>query len=468
MPIPVPPDPASVGSDHLRETVARLITSGEVDTVGLGASDFNGIFRGKHMPAETFLKNIANPMSIGDMLFALDPVDGVVEEGPAAGWWPISDRGMREMRGTPLPETFRMVPWRDRTAVALCEFAFTDGTPVDAEPRRVLQRVIERARSLGLEPMVGYELEFYVFGEDVRSAAAKGWKNLTPFAPRQAWGMARAGGDDGLLRTLRDGLRDFGIPVEAWSVEGGPGQYEINVPYSGALEAADRAFLHRFAVKELVERAGSIATFMARPPGVDYGSSLHLHHSLWLDDGSNGMSDADDDLRLSRRARQFIAGQLDCQYELAALYAPTVNSYKRLMPGMSSGATATWAVENWSAAVRVINSSPSATRVEFRTAGADANPYLAIAATLAAGLSGIERELEPPAVARGVADEQPGVRRVPASLWEAVDALQSSAVARDFLGGEFVEIYLATRRGELAAFQHAVSDWEAQRYLMAF
>jgi glutamine synthetase len=250
-------------------------------------------------------------------------------------------------------------------------------------------------------------------------------------------------------------------------VEGGAGQYEINVPYAGALEAADRAFLHRFAIKELVESDGSLATFMARPPGAAYGSSMHLHASLWGEDGTNAMSDPEGELKLSTTARRFIAGQLDAQHELTALIAPNVNSYKRLLPGMSSGATATWALENWSAAVRVISTTPASTRVEFRTPGADANPYLAIAAALAAGLSGIERELEPPPVATGLADEQDGARRVPASLWDAVGALEKSAIARDHLGDDFVEIYLATRRGELAAFQSAVTDWEAERYLLA-
>jgi glutamine synthetase len=277
--------------------------------------------------------------------------------------------------------------------------------------------------------------------------------------------MSGAGVEERLLRGLREGLRDFGIPVEAWSIEAGAGQYEINVPYTSALEAADRAFLHRYAIRELVEATGASVTFMARPPRAPYGSSLHLHHSLWTDDSTNAMWDPDDELHLSATARSFIAGQLDAQYALAALYAPTVNSYKRLLPGMSAGATATWAIENWSTAVRVLNSSPGATRAEFRTAGSDANPYLAIAATLAAGLNGIERGLDLPPMGRGLADEDPNARRVPASLWEAVDALAASDVARDWFGDPFVDAYLASRRGELAAFQLAVTDWETDRYL---
>jgi glutamine synthetase len=453
--------------ESLRAAVAGLIESGEIDTVGLGSSDFSGIFRGKHMPAQTFLDRIESPMAIGDMLFALDTVDGVVEVGPEKGWWPISDRGLREMRCIPAPETFRIVPWRERTAIALCDFTFSDGRPVDPAPRRVLKRVIDRVRAAGYEPKIGYELEFYVYRESPDSAAEKGYRGLQTFSPRQAWSMLRTDVHDNLLRVLRDGLRDFGIPIEAWSVEGGGGQYEINVPYCGAMEAADRAFLHRFAIKELAEREGLLATFMARPPGSLYGSSMHLHQSLWREDGSNAMSDPDGDLALSDVARHYIAGQLACQYELAALYAPQVNSYKRLLPGMSSGSSATWGVENWSTAVRVISSTPNATRTEFRSAGADANPYLAIAASLAAGLHGVEQGLELPPRTRGLAEEETGARSVPGSLNEAIIALDSSAVARDFLGDETVDVYLATRRGELHAFQQAVTDWESERYLVA-
>jgi glutamine synthetase len=457
--------PATGAIDDLRSAVASLIEQGALDTVGVGAADFNAIFRGKYLPARVFLDRVESPMAIGDMLFAFDPVDGIIEEGPSEGWWPISDRGLREMRCLPIGDTFRLVPWRERTAIILSTFTFNDGQPVLAEPRRVLQRVIERARSLGYEPRVGYELEFYLFRESPGSLVHKGFHDLEAFAPAQAWAMSGTEAHDGILRRLRAGLEEFGIPIEAWSVEGGAGQYEINVPYCDALEAADRAFLHRFAIKELAAQDGLMATFMARPPGSIYGSSLHLHHSLWTANGRNAMSDPGGADRLSDVARAFIAGQLDAQGELICLMAPLVNSYKRLLPGMSSGASATWGMENWSTAVRVIASSPRATRVEMRTSGADANPYLAIAATLAAGLHGIERGLEPPPRTAGLAEDAAGAQRVPGSLDAGIAALEGSAVARDFLGSHFVDVFLATRRGELAALQASVTDWETERYL---
>jgi glutamine synthetase len=451
--------------DVLRSGVEGLIEAGRLDTVGVGAGDFNGIFRGKYLPAEKFLAEIESPMAIGDMVFVLDPAEGVTIDGPDHGWWPVSERGFREMRCIPVPESFRLVPWRDRTAIVLADFTFNDGAAVEAAPRRVLQRVIDRARSMGLDPMAGYELEFFVFRETLDTVARKGYRDLTPFASRrQAWSMLQGRAEEGLARTLREGLDGFGIPVETWLVEGGHGQYEINVPYSDALQSADRALLHRFAIKELAEREGLLATFMARPPGSVYGSSMHLHHSLWRQDGTNALYDAEGDASLSDLARHFIAGQLACQRELACLFAPNVNSYKRLVPGLSSGPNATWGFENWSTAVRVIAASASATRIEFRTAGADADPYLAIAASLAAGLHGIEQRLEPPPVTRGLGDDV-DAQRVPGSLGEAIVALDGSAVARDFFGDHFVDVYLATRRGELEAFQNVVSDWEGERYL---
>ena len=453
--------------EALRSTVTELVAEGSLDTVGVGAGDFNGIFRGKYLPASAFADRIAHPVMISDMLFAFDPADGVAEHGPDGFWWPLSERGLKEMRCTPQPSSFRLVPWRDRTAVVLGSFTFNDGRPVTSEPRRVLQRVIDRARAQGFEPRVGYELEFYVFQESARSIRHKGFRDLDTLAPRQAWSMTGGAAQEQLLRKLRDGLRDFGIPVEAWSVEGGRGQYEINVPYCDALRAADQALLHRFAVKEIAADLGVTATFMARPPGSSYGSSLHLHHSLWAADGTNAMSDPGAEHGLSAVASSFVAGQLAAQRELICMLAPLINSYKRLLPGMSSGATATWGVENWSTAVRVINSSPAATRAEMRTAGADANPYLAIAATLAAGLNGVERGLVPPAQTRGLVEHGGTTVHVPGSLEAGIRALTSSEVAREFFGAEFVEVYAATRRAELDAFQGVVTDWEAERYLYA-
>jgi glutamine synthetase len=453
--------------EYLRQAVTRLVDEGGLEAVGVGASDFNGIFRGKMLPAERFVANIEDPLAIGDMFFVFDPAEGVAEEGPGKGWWPLSDEGFREMRCRPLPETFRMVPWRDRTGLVLCDFAFTDGTEVGAAPRKVLERVVARARELGYEPFCGYELEFYLLRESAGTLRSRHWQDLAAHSPRaQGWSMLRAGLDDDVLRPLRDGLRDFGIPVEAWAVEGGAGQYEINVPYATALEAADRAFLHRFAIKEIAARHGCLATFMARPPGMPYGSSLHLHQSLWTPEGDNAFHEAADGDRLSELARSFVAGLLANQYELAALYAPNVNSYKRLLPGMSSGGNATWGFENWSTGVRVIATSPSATRVEFRSPGADANPYLAIAAALAAGLDGIERGATPPAASRGDASAS-DARRVPRGLHEAITALEGSAMARGAFGEQFLGVYAATRRAELDAFQRTVSDWEAERYLEA-
>ena len=451
--------------EALRTKVRKLIAEDRLDTVGVCAGDFNGILRGKYLPADAFVERIENPVMVSDMLFAFDPIDGVCDQGPDGFWWPLSERGLKEMRCAPVPSSFRLVPWRDRTALVLGSFSFNDRSPVVAEPRRVLQRVVDRARASGFEPRVGYELEFYAFQETAESMREKGYRDLSTLAPRQAWSMSGTAAQERLLRALRAGLTDFGIPVEAWTVEGGRGQYEINVPYCDALEAADRALLHRFAVKEIADGLGLTVTFMARPPGSAYGSSLHLHHSLWGRDGRNAMSDAGAEHGLSDVARSFVAGQLEAQSELISMLAPFVNSYKRLLRGMSSGASRTWGVENWSAAIRVINASPEKTRAEMRTAGADANPYLAIAATLAAGMSGVERKLTLTAPTTGLAENDAAVEYVPGSLEAGLRGLGTSEVARDFFGAEFVEVYAATRRAELDAFQAVVTDWEADRYL---
>jgi glutamine synthetase len=426
-----------------------------VETVILAGADTHGIMRGKRLPIAELDRAAQQGIALCDVIWAL-PVDEVepVQPPPGhAGYFPRD--GYPDMLAVPDLETARVVPWFDHTALLLCDFVDHDGGAIPLSPRAVLRKVVERARSMGVEPIVGVELEFYVLRETPRSALAKRPSQLEAVEARPSvYGVVAASRHEPLAGAVREALRRSGLAVEACNPEAGPGQFEINLRAAPALQAADEAFLLKSAVKEVAARQGLLATFMAKPRSDWPGSSCHLHLSLGAGDGT---------------MRHFIGGLLSGMAELTALFAPTPNSYRRFAPYSWAGTTATWGVDNRSAGLRAISRGEGTTRVEHRQAGADANPYLAVSAALAAGLDGVERECEPAPPVEGdvYASADGGSRPLPATLGEATDLLEGSALAREWLGDDVVTHCVAMRRGELAAQAAAVTDWETSRYLEA-
>jgi glutamine synthetase len=364
-----------------------------------------------------------------------------------AGWFPRD--GYPDMLAIPDLDTARVVPWHDATALVLCDFVDVDGGAIPVSPRAVLRSVVQRARAMGLEPIAGVELELYLLRETPESVLAKRPSQLVAVEERPSvYGVVTASRTEPFAAAARATLRGYGLAVEACNPESGPGQLEINLRAAPALCAADEAFLLKSAVKEIAARQGLMATFMAKPRSDWPGSSCHLHLSL---------RDA-----TASTMRHFLGGLLAGMAELTALMAPTPNSYRRFVAHSWAGTTATWGVDNRSAGVRVLGD-----RVEHRQAGADANPYLALAAALAAGLDGVRRECEPPPPVEGDVYASAGAPALPATLAEATDLLERSALAREWLGDDVVEHCVAMRRGELAAQAEAVTDWETARYLEA-
>jgi glutamine synthetase len=431
-----------------------------VETVILAGADTHGIMRGKRVP----IAELGRATALSDVIWAL-PVDEAEPVPPPpghAGYFPRA--GYPDMLAVPDVETARIVPWHDRTALVLCDFVGRDGAAVPVSPRAVLRSVTSRARSMGLEPIVGVELELYLLRETPRSAAAKRPSQLVAVDERPSvYGVVAASRHERFAGAVRETLRRYGLAVEACSPEAGPGQLEINLRAAPALQAADEAFLLKSAVKEIAARQGLLATFMAKPRSDWPGSSCHLHLSLRSnlkrDSPSLGFHDP-------ATMRHFIGGLLGGMAELTAVLAPTPNSYRRFVPYSWAATTATWSVDNRSAGVRAICDGAGATRVEHRQAGADANPYLAAAAALAAGLDGVQRACEPPPPVEGDVYAL-SVPPLPGSLAEATDLLERSALARDWLGDDVVDHCVAMRRAELAAQAAAVTDWETARYLEA-
>jgi glutamine synthetase len=442
---------ASTLCPTLAQDCVRLLRRRGVETVILAGADTHGIMRGKRVPIAELDRAAQDGVALCEVIWAL-PVDEVepVQRPPGhAGWFPRD--GYPDMVAVPDLDTARVVPWHDATALVLCDFVDRDGAAVPLSPRAVLRAVAKRARAMGVEPIVGVELEFYLLRETPQSVLAKRPSQLEAVDARPSvYGVVAGSRQEPFARAVRETLLRYDLAVEACNPESGPGQFEINLRAAPALQAADEAFLLKSAVKEIAAQHGLLATFMAKPRSDWPGSSCHLHLSV-LDGTASTL-------------RHLVGGLLAGMAELTALLAPTPNSYRRLTPYSWAATTATWSTDNRSAGVRAL-----AARVEHRQAGADANPYLAVAAALAAGLDGVQRECEPPRAVDGdvyaLGDE--AAPPLPATLAEATDLLERSALARDWLGDDVVEHCVAMRRSELAAQAAAVTDWETARYLEA-
>ncbi len=438
----------------------RIVEERGLDWVKLGVFDVDGVLRGKYVSRDKFFSALDHGFGFCDVVLGWDCTDALYDNVRFTGW----HTGYPDAPVRIVPQTCRELPEGDEGLLFVCEFAG------DAEalcPRGALRRVVERARAMGFEPWAAVEYEFFVFDETPASLHDKGFRNLQPLTPGNfGYSVLRnsvwAEFHTGLLRLARR----MRLDLEGLHTETGPGVIEAALAVDRGVGAGDRAALFKTFCKVYAQRCGKTATFMARWSDKLPGQSGHLHVSLRSTDG--GMAFADDAAAdgMSETMRHFIGGCLAFMPELTALVAPTVNSYKRLVPGFWAPTAATWGVENRTCALRAIVATPKARRVEHRVAGADANPYLALAAALASGLEGIERRIDPGAPLEGNAYEfdAPPNRRLPRTLDEAADRFEASAVARKWLGDAFVEHFAATRRWEARAYRKAVTDWELERY----
>jgi glutamine synthetase len=453
--------------EPLVEHVRRTIVENNLEVIIAGASDLNGLFLGKRIPAVCFGERPLASVPVGDVIWILDTEQDAIPPPPdPEAWWPSWSRGgYADIEAIPDLSTLRIVPWLERTGLVLCEYFFTDGRAIEIAPRSLLRRLVRRAESIGSAKFAA-EFEFCFFQETEETLEDKGHQALAlrtlTLRPR-AYGIQRGTTDEHITRPLVRGLEGFGIPIERWHPELGPGQYEVNMAFTDLLDAGDRAFLFKHAVKEIAAQHALMATFMAKPLP-SFGSSCHLHQSLWKED-QNLFWDDEREGNLSDLALHYIGGSLAALPDLTLPLAPTLNSYKRLTPHSAAGTTATWSYDNRTTALRILNHDANSCRVENRVAGGDVNPYLAIAASLAGGLYGIENRVRPPAAFVGDAYGDPTVTQLPTSLEEAIAAFESSPIARDFLGEEFVRFYSHTRKWELEQFRANVTDWEVKRYL---
>jgi glutamine synthetase len=435
------------------EELRAEIESGEIDTVVVAFTDMQGRLMGKRMHGEFFLEeHAAGHGAEGcNYLLALememDPVPGY----QIANW----EQGYGDFGLEPDLATLRRIPWLEATALVLCDVVWHDGTPVAPSPRQVLKRQVERARELGYEPMFGSELEFYLFRQTYAEAHGQHYRDLTPSVPYILdYHILATTYDEPLIRQMRNGMQKAGIRVESSKGEAWPGQQEINFRYADAVTMADNHTVYKNGAKEIAHLNGCSITFMAKPDHTWIGNSCHIHSSLWRD-GENAFAGESDVFK------QFLAGQIACLKELAVFVAPTINSYKRFAAGSWAPTTLAWGHDNRTCGFRIVGNGP-ALRAETRIPGGDANPYLAFAALLAAGLHGIENELELPPPLEGNAYES-DADRFPHALREAIEALESGTMARAALGDDVVDHYLHSARTEQRLFDEAVTCYERER-----
>jgi glutamine synthetase len=475
------------------------LESAKTEKVKLAITDIDGVLRGKVMSFDKFGSIAAKGFGFCDVVFGWDAGDQAYDNGAFTGW----HTGYPDAMAVIDPGTFRRVPWEGGLPFLLADFresaaggdaGVSGALPVC--PRGLLKKIIRQAMAEGYTAYFSQEFEWFNFIASSDDPARRSFQDLKQMTQGMfGYSILRASQGSAYFHELFDGLKQFGVPLEGLHTETGPGVYEAAILYSEALEAADRAVLFKAGVKEIAHRHGILPTFMAKVSETLPGCSGHVHQSLWSRDGGgagdsdkvakgggagggrggdgdnaggggrNLFYDAGSPTGMSPLMESYMAGQLHCLPYILPMVAPTVNSYKRLVEGAWAPTTLTWAIDNRTTALRALPGGASSTRLETRVVGSDSNPYLAMAACLAAGLYGIRNGLKltiPATKGSGYTDKSHGV--LPRNLWEATQAMKESSLARELFGEAFTDHFVRTREWEWRQFGRVVTDWELKRY----
>ena len=443
----------------------KAVEKSGTQKVKVAVSDIDGILRGKYLHIDKF-KGAAEPYPAGgfgfcDVVFGWDSSDQCYDNTSVTGW----QHGFPDALARLDLDTARNVPWDNNVPFFIGEFINSDGTPHPLCPRQTLKKVIQRAAKMGVNPMCGMEFEWFNFLENSHSWESKKGVGPTPLTPGMfGYSLLRMNQNREFFNAIQDEMLQFGVPIEGLHTETGPGVYEAAIAFSDALTQADRAILFKTGTKEIGARFGIMPSFMAKWNAAYPGCSGHIHQSM-SDGKKNLFADAKGRHGMSKMFESYLAGQVAHLMEFAPMFWPTINSYKRLVDGFWAPVKPTWGVDNRTASFRVIAGSPKSTRLETRCPGADVNPYLAMAAVIAAGLDGVEKgmKLTAPAI-HGTNGGAENIPRAPRTLIETTRNFQQSKVARDWLGDTFVDHFAATREWEWRQWLDGVTDWELKRY----
>ena len=444
-----------------KDQIVAEVQKSKTGKVKLAITDLDGILRGKVIHMDKFMSAIDGGFGFCDVVFGWDANDLVYENSEFTGW----HTGYPDAHAVIDLSTFRKVPWDNHIPFFLADFRNKQGADLDICPRAVLKKVRHQALEHGFSPIFSQEFEWFNFKDQSNQLHDTDFQHPNPISRGMfGYSLLRSTQHSGFFNDLFDLMGQFRVDIEGLHTETGPGVYEAAILHKDILEAADCAVLFKAGTKEIGSLHGIIPTFMAKWNSHLPGCSGHIHQSLWKD-GKNVFFDESEKDAMSKTMMSYLAGILFCLPDFLPLYAPTVNSYKRLVEGMWAPTTVTWAIDNRTVAVRALPGSPKSTRMELRVVGSDVNPYLAMAGSLASGLYGIQNNLKldiKPSIGNGYEDKSNGI--LPPNLWEATQKMKSSKVARELLGDTFVDHFTATREHEWRQAQIAVTDWELKRY----
>ena len=447
---------AAYSLEALREDVG----AGRIDTVLVAFPDMQGRMIGKRLQAEYF-RETSNDETHGCDYLLADDIDMEPVPGYTAANW---GKGYGDFVMKPDLTTLMKATWLEGTAIVLCDLTDHHHEPLPHSPRAILKLQIERLAAMGYTANAATELEFYLFDDDYRTVHDKGHRNLTTSGYYiEDYHIFQTTKEEGVMRALRKHLQASGIPVESSKGEWGPGQEEINVRYADALTMADRHVVLKNATKEIAYAQGKAVTFMAKWDFGLAGSSSHIHMSLADKAGKPMFVDAKDERGMSELMKHFMAGQLAYARDITYFLAPYINSYKRYQAGTFAPTKAIWSPDNRTAGFRLCGEHSKAIRVECRMGGADLNPYLAIAALIAAGIKGIEDKLPLEPAFVGDAYVTKKLREIPKTLREATETLQKSKMLREAFGTAAIEHYVHTAEWEQFEYDRRVTDWELKR-----
>ncbi len=439
----------------------KLANNGQIDTVIVAMVDMQGRLMGKRFHVDFFLSSAVKETHSCNYLLATDMEMETVKGYKATSW----EAGYGDYVMKPDLDTLRIMPWLEGTALVLCDVLdHKTHKEVAHSPRAILKKQIKRLEALGMKAMIATELEFHVFKQNFEEALEEDYRFLEPISPyNEDYHIFQTTKEEGLMRAIRNGLHGAGIVVENTKGEADAGQAEVNVQYCEALEVADNHVIIKNGVKEIAFLQDYAVTFLAKWSEKAAGNSSHIHQSLWSAEGEPLFYDKDEKYSMSNTMRSYMAGLLAHASENTFFLAPYINSYKRFVAGTFAPTKAIWSMDNRTAGFRVCGADTKSVRVECRIGGSDLNPYLALAAQIAAGIAGIENNMKLEDEFVGDAYGGKNVREIPSTLREATIELNKSKMLRDAFGDDVIDHYVHCASHEQSEFDRIVTDWEVNR-----
>jgi glutamine synthetase len=438
----------------------QIVEQRGLNHIKVGLFDIDGVMRGKYMSREKFFSALDNGFGFCDVVLGWDIKDQLYDNAQYTGW----HTGYPDASVRILPDSCRELPLENNMLFFMAEF---DGRAEEICPRALLRRVIEKASALGLQVFSGFEYEFFVFNETPESVREKKYQNLVPLSPAEfGYSVIRNTVESETYQDILDLSEKMDFKIEGLHEETGPGVLEAAITYSDALSSADKASLFKTFTKIALQKKSRMATFMARWSEQQPGQSGHIHVSIKDNKGGAIFYDNNDNHNMSEAMFHFVAGQQKLLPEFLAMVAPTINSYRRLIPGYWAPTEASVGIDNRTCAIRIIPGNEKSQRLEYRIAAADANPYIVLSAVIASGLWGLENKSAIESMVSGNAYEHdfPEHLKLSSNLWDATQKLKHSDVARDYFGDAFVNHYVASREWEEREYRKHISQWELDRY----